>query len=157
MKILGARIEEPESAKEIFKEVENYREEKDTFIQLFDVEKVVGREHLLWALQKAEECFENGENRADSLEMETLLWSSAEWQIKDALDKMGIEDGAKKAVVMIDGDEEKFLEYMGWNRDDDLLEASEDKLKNFGVEEKLISTTEKPYDLVFEKMATSIL
>lgn len=157
MKILGARIEEPESAEEIFKEVEYYREENDTFIQLFNVEKVVGREHLLWALQKARECFENKENRADSLEMETLLWSSAEWQIKDALDKMGIEDGAEKAAVMIEGDDERFLESMGWSKDDELLEPSEEKLKNFGVDESVIASTEKPYDLVFEKMATSVL
>ncbi len=157
MKILGARIDGPKSAEDIFGRVDSYREENDIFIQLFDAEKVIGEEHLIWALQKAEEAFDDGSNRANSLEMETLLWASAQWQIKDAIDKMGIDDGAEEVALIVEKDEDAFLEYMRWVKDDDILEPSKEKLKNFGLKDEEIGSVSGPFDLVFEKMATSIL
>lgn len=157
MKIIGARIDEPTASEEVFEKIESYRDRTDSLVQVFDHSKVVGEEHLLWAFQKAEESFENGSNRADSIEIETLLWSSGEWQIKDAIDKMGLEDGAEKAVVLIDEDHQDFLDFMDWTRDDMILEANEERLKAFGIDEKEIESVDSPEDLVFEKMATSIL
>lgn len=159
MQVIGVKIEEPREAQEIFDDIESYREKHDIFLQILEPEKVIGVEHLLWAFQKAEESFENGSNRADSLEIETLLWASAEWQIKDALDKMGIEDNAEQAAVMIDDESEieNLLDSMNWTRDDEVLEPTEEKLKRFGIDEKEIRSVDDPYDLVFEKMATSVL
>jgi len=155
--VMGARTQESKDLDEILHKVESFRKEEEAFLQLFDQSKVVGKEHLLWAHQKAEKTFEQGTNRADDLEIETLLWASAEWQIKDALDKMGIKEGAEKVAILIDKDEEQFLDNMGWSRDDTILEPTEKKLKAFGVTDKEMSSVDKPYDLVFEKMATSIL
>ncbi len=157
MHVMGAWTQESKDLKEILDKVESFRKEEKMFLQLFDQSKVVGKEHLLWAHQKAEETFEQGTNRADDLEIETLLWASAEWQIKDALEKMGIEDEGEKVAVLIEKEPEKFLDYMGWSRDDTILEPAKEKLKAFGVTDKEISSVDKPYDLVFEKMATSIL
>ncbi len=157
MRVIGARIKKSKNSREILDRVESYRKEQDVFLQLFDQSMVVGKEHLMWAHQKAKESFEQKTNRADNLEIEILLWASAEWQIKDALDKMGIEDGVNKMAVMIDEDPKNFLDYMGWSRDDTILEPTEKKLKFFGITDEEISSVDKPYDLVFEKMATSIL
>lgn len=157
METVGVKIEEKVDPEEIFEQIESYRERTDDFVQVFDRSKVVGMEHLLWAYQKAEECFDNGTNRADSIEIETLLWSSGKWQIKNAIDKMGLKEGSDGAALLVDGDVEELLEYMGWERDDDILEASEDKLKAFGISVEEIDSVESPEDLVFEKMATSVL
>jgi len=157
MYIVGAQLKEPKDLENIFDLVESYRKENEVFLQLFDPSKVIGKQHLLWAHQKAEETFEQGTNRADEQEIETLLWASAEWQIKDALDKMGIEDETEKVAVLIEKEPKKFLDYIGWIRDDTILKPNKEKLKAFGVTDKEMSSVDKPYELVFEKMATSIL
>lgn len=157
MYVIGARIKEEKDSEEILERVESYRKEEGVFLQLFDQSKVIGKEHLLWAYQKAEESFKHGSNRADDLEIETLLWASAEWQIKDALKKMGVVDGAEKVAIMIEEDPECFLDFMRWTQDDSVLEPSMKKLKTFDIGEDEISSVDSPYDLVFEKMATSIL
>ncbi|MFW6064490.1 MAG: KEOPS complex subunit Cgi121 [Candidatus Natronoplasma sp.] len=157
MYVVGARLERPADPGDIFDMVESYRKEKGVFLQLFDQSKVIGAQHLKWAHQKAEETFEQKSNRADDLEIETLLWASAEWQIQDALDKMGIKDGAEKVAVMIDEEPDLFLVHMGWSREDDILEPTMKKLESFGVADKEINSVDRPYDLVFEKMATSVL
>ncbi len=157
MYVVGARLKEPADLKKTLEKIESYRKENGVFLQLFDHSKVIGAEHLEWAHQKAEETFEQKSNRADDPEIETLLWASAEWQIQDALDKMGIDDGAKKIAVMIDSDAGPFLDFMGWTRDDSVLEPSVKKLKEFGIGEDEIGSVDSPYDLVFEKMATAII
>lgn len=157
MYVVGALLEGQEDSEDIFDRIESYREENDVFLQLFDQSKVIGKEHLKWAHKKAEETFEQGTNRANDLEIETLLWASGEWQIKDALDKMGIEGRIEKVAVLIDENPDKFLDQMKWSRNDEILEPTKEKLKAFGVTENEISSVDKPHDLVFEKMAASIL
>ncbi len=157
MRILGARLKEAKSSDEIFTKVDTYRKENEVFIQLLDTKKVIGEEHLIWAYEKAEEVFKKGTNRANSPEMETLLWASAQWQIKDAIEKMGIDDDVEEVALIIEKDEDDFLEYMGWVKDDDILEPDIEKLKNFGLKDEEINSVSDPFDLVFEKMATSIL
>ncbi len=151
------KIPDPDSAAGTFKHVEKYRKTKDCFVQLFDDKVVVGREHLNWAYEKALYTTKRGTNRCDSLEMETLLWASGHRQIKNAIDKMGLHDDAEEAVVMASDNLNSFLEYMGWQRDDSILEPSIEKLLALGMTKEEIETTDKPYDLVFEFMATSVI
>ncbi len=157
MYVIGAITDEAEDSKDVLDRVESYRKENDVFLQIFNPSKVVGKEHLQWAHQKAEECFKNDTNRADDREIETLLWASAEWQIKDALGMIGIEEEVEKVAVMIDEEPESFIEYMGWTRDDSILEPSIEKLRSLDISEDELNTVDSPYDLIFEKMATSIL
>jgi len=157
MHAIGVNIKEPKDAQEIFEMIEDHREKNGVFIQIFDHSKVIGEEHLLWAFNKAEDTFEQGNNRANDLEIETLLWSSGEWQIKDAIVKMGLDDKAENAALLIGEEPNGFLNFMGWERDDSLLKADRKKLKAFGITEEEMESVEKPEDLVFEKMSTSIL
>ncbi len=157
MNITGVKIKNPRSSASIFKHVEDYRDKTGIFVQLFDHDKVVGREHLSWAYEKASYCMKMETNRGDTIEMETLLWASGYRQIKNAIDKMGLQDNANKAVVMVGDDLEAFLEYMGWERDDPIIEPSIDKLLAFGITMGEIETTDRPYDLIFEYMATSVV
>lgn len=155
--ITNCLITKPNDPKELFKKVEDYREKRSLFIQLFDPRFVISKDHLMWAYNKAKKEISRGSNRADNIEIETLLWASGERQIKDAISKIGISKENEKAVIMIDEDPSNFLEYMGWNRDDSVLEFSKEKLKNHGISDKEIESTDKPQDLIFEKMATSMI
>ncbi len=159
MKVIGIDTNEAKKSEEVLEKLDEFKEEHDVFIQVFDAGKVIGDEHLLWAYQKAEESFESGTNRANSIEIETLLWASAEWQIKDALAKMGLKDDAEKGVVLIEREEliRDLLDFMDWSRDDDAFEPNQEKLKEFGVKETEMRSVEEPIELVFEKMATSVL
>ncbi len=155
--VFGAECEEDINLDELIVRVEEFRGEHDRFFQLFDPDMVVCKEHLEWAYDKAVYCLENGYNRADNLEIEMLLWSSGEMQIKNAIKKMGVKDGCKKMIAATDADIDLVLAEMNWKRDDSILSPSIEKLKNYGVTESELETTEDPLDLVFEKMATSLL
>lgn len=157
MNVIGVEIKEPKKATEVFKQIERYREIKGCFLQIFDHKKVLGTEHMLWAYEKASYCMKEQINRCDTLEMETLLWASGCRQIKTAIKKMGLQDDAKNALVMLEGETEDFLNYMGWKKDDSILEPTIEKLIAFGITSTEIDTTEQPFDLVFEYMSTSVV
>lgn len=79
MKVCGVKFDKKYDTEELLDMIESYRNENDIFIQLFNHDKVIGEDHLLWAYDKAKEMMEQESNRADSIEIETLLWASAEW------------------------------------------------------------------------------
>ena len=157
MKVLGAESEEEVDSGEILDLIEQYEKENDVFVQIFDPSFVVGKEHLIWAHNKAETTFKNGTNRASDLGIEVLLWSSAEWQIKDALKKMGVEGKIDEIALMTDGDGKRLLEFLDLEKNDDILEMKKEKLRKFGIKNHEMESVDRPEDLIFEKMATSIL
>ena len=140
---------------EIFNNIERVREKDDVFLQLFDARYIIGEEHLIWAYDKAVKSFKNRTNTANSLEIETILWSSAETQIKDALEKMGLKKDSKEIVILTDTDPSDITDAMGWKKDRSVVKPSVEKLKRFGITQTEIDSVEKSYDLVFEKMATA--
>ncbi len=157
MEVIGAESEEPVDSSEILDLINDYKDKNNVFIQVFNPSLVVGKEHLIWAYNKAKKTFENENNRASDIGIETLLWASAEWQIKNALKKMGIQGKIKKIAMITDADINDLLDHLDFNRNDDILMTSEKKLKEFGIEYDDVAPVERPEDLIFEKMATSIL
>ncbi len=156
IEVIWVNIPEPAKSKTLFKKIEGYRSETNTFVQIFDSNVVLHEEHILWAYNKAEECFEYGANIADSLEIEVLLWAAGERQIKDALMKMGISDNCSNAVVLLENSQD-FLDHMGWEKKEEPLKPSKAKLSNLGITRTEIESVDNPFELVFEKMATSRL
>ena len=157
---IGCRVsceEDVLTIDDIFDKIEFYREKYDVFIQVFEADMIMGKVHLIWAYEKALRSFQQETNRAISLEMETLLWSSGEKQIKDALKKMGIKEETEHVAIISDSDPTGFVRYMGWEIEDDALEPTMEKLRNYGITEDEIGSTDKPYDLLFEKMSIAIL
>ena len=61
-------------------------------IQAINAEKIVGKEHIDYAVKKAIKSFENGRNIAKNLGLEILLYMSARRHIQKAL-AMGIREG----------------------------------------------------------------
>lgn len=70
---------------------------------------------------------------------------------------MGVPENSDKAVLIIEESLNEFLKEMNWKKDDYLLKPPIEKLKRFGIDEKEIESVTEPYDLIFEKMSTSIL
>ena len=74
-------------------------------VQAFDARYVVDRAHLERALVLADRAFERGENVARDRGIEVLLYAAGRRQISRAL-AMGIEEGEKEVVVLVDGGDE---------------------------------------------------
>lgn len=126
-------------------------------VQLLDARYVCGRDHLVTAAEHAERAMREGRNAAKSLAVEFVLYASGERQISEAIAKMGIrEDSTEFAVVQFGGeDPDAALEALGLTRDDDVLGASDEKIRAFGLMEPEIASVPEGQaaDLVLERVA----
>ncbi len=73
----------------------------DACIQFFDASLVAGWEHLYFAALNALNAFKSKCSISNSLAMETLLYASAQRQIKDAVNLMGIKPSTPNVAVLI--------------------------------------------------------
>ena len=81
------------------------RDEHGVAVQALDARYVVSSLHVKEAVGKAKRSFERGENVADSLSMEILLYSAGTRQI-DVATRMGLRLGEHDAVFVVVGDSE---------------------------------------------------
>lgn len=85
------------------------------------------REHVEWAHEKATKSFENKKNIAKKKHLELMLILSGKRQISEALKFCG-SIGVKSVVAISEKDFELPLQ-----RDDKVLEFSEEKLRHLGI------------------------
>ena len=163
IKIIGAKgnIQDVES---FLKKVTQFVENIDILIQVFDANLIYGKNHLISAFEHAKRAMERKTNTTNSIEMETLLYSSGERQLKHAIPKMGVKKGyVSIALIFIAEPKTKisdqlvleFLEELSINRDDSVLEGDENTLKKFGITENEMETVPKDKygNLILEKVA----
>jgi len=162
IKIFGAKgnIQNVDS---FLEKIVSFAKEKDIIIQAFNADLIYGKNHIISAVKHAKRAFENKTNTTNSLEMEILLYSSGERQLKLAIPKMGIISGdAKVAFVFVKYNGEipnntinKFLNSVSLSRNDKVLEGEINTLKKFGISKEAIATvSEDRYgDLILEKVA----
>lgn len=81
-------------------------EANDAVIQAFDARYVAGEEHLAAAIEHATRAMDRGENIADTLAVEVLLYAAGRRQIDQAME-MGVGTGENQAVVLVFGPEEE--------------------------------------------------
>lgn len=126
-------------------------------VQAFRADRVFGEDHLLSAREKAERAFERGTNVASDRMVEVLLWASGERQIGTALERMGIPQGGRELVLLIQGEGNAagLLEEVGLERDDALVAGRRDDLLAFGIGAKEVETVppDRTFDLVLERVA----
>lgn len=141
-------------------------------VQFFDAELVASWQHLYFAALNALKAFKNGENISKSLAVETLLYASAQRQIRKAAELLGIKENLKEVAVLIIGETIRQVEegldvvskLVGGNRDDSILELVQSKIANirrvFEVSDAEIEAMmdgkkleEALTNLVIEKMA----
>ena len=143
--------------------ITSFGKEKGFIIQAFNADVIYGKEHLISAVEHAKRAFENKTNSTNSLEMEILLYSSGERQLKLAIPKMGVVSGDSKVAFVfiknkdgiIDNAVKEFLNHVSLKRDDKVLLGNADTLKKFGIKKNEIQTvTEDKYrHLILEKIA----
>jgi tRNA threonylcarbamoyladenosine modification (KEOPS) complex Cgi121 subunit len=141
-------------------------------IQFFDAQYVVSWEHLYFAALNALTAFKNKRNISKSLAVETMLYASAQRQIRKAMVLVGISPRTSEMAVLIIGKNlqavkstfQTVLAITNMQPDDAVLELSEEKKaivqKTFGISDLELKTIAKKDDLkvaltalVIERMA----
>ncbi|MBE0521925.1 MAG: hypothetical protein IBX39_06630 [Candidatus Methanoperedenaceae archaeon] len=76
----------------------------NSVIQVLNADKLAGEEHLVFAVEKANESFVKGRNIANDLAKEIMLYAAGTRQINRAV-KLGIQEGRNNIVLVAVGDE----------------------------------------------------
>ena len=154
--------------------LEHFRKENmGAAVQFFDAKHVAGPQHLYFAALHALNAFEKNTTISNNLSVEALLYTSAQRQIKKAVQMLGIKQDSSElaALIMTEKKIEKpdcltqVTEAVPGERDDTVLELTdtkvekikklfsisdlelEAKLKKEGLEKEALT------DLVIERMA----
>ncbi len=141
-------------------------------VQFFDAGLVASWQHLYFAVLNALLAFKNKLNVSKSVVMETMLYASAQRQIKKAIDFIGVKCASSDvAVVIIDESSESaeavlaaVSKYVATEPDDSVLEVSLEKAerihKAFGISDFEVEAIrekdnrkEALIDLVIERVA----
>lgn len=142
-------------------------------VQFFDADSIAGADHLRFAAINALTAFKSKLNISNSVAMETLLYASAQHQIKDSLKLLGISSKSSHvAVLILTKTQEQastvfnsVSELLKGKRDDSVIEFTDEKIdrikKIFGISqseieartESKLGEKEALTDLVIEHMA----
>ncbi|MEE9151342.1 MAG: KEOPS complex subunit Cgi121 [Thermoplasmata archaeon] len=135
----------------------NYDSKDEILLQFLDADKVLGKEHILSAVEHAERAFKRKKNISETMAMEILLYAAGEPQISTALAKIGLKEGCERIAVIadIELDIEGLLAHLDLKRDDEVLEYKDFKLREFGISDVEILAVDKTKikDLVLERVA----
>lgn len=154
--------------------LDTVRREKPSGVemQFFDAQLVATWQHLFFAALNALTAFGNRDNISKSVAMESMLYASAQRQIRKATSLLGIKPNRSEIAVVVIGEELESLksalqlvsEQVEGERDDTVLRISKEKAatvrKVFGISDVELETVmeengwEKAVrDLVIERMA----
>ena len=162
LKIIGAKGK-IDNIDKFLKKIRQFSDENKLIIQIFNADLIYGKNHLVSAVKHAERAFKTKTNVTKSIEMEMMLYSSGERQIKLAIPKMGVKTGNSNVAFVVLKETgqiknltiNKLMNLLGFKREEKVLEGNKEKIVNFGITEKEISTiSESKYgDLILEKVA----
>jgi KEOPS complex subunit Cgi121 len=136
-------------------------------IQFFDARHVATWQHLYFAVLNALTAFKNKENISKRLAMETMLYASAQRQIRKAMELLGIKLRSSNIAMLIIGEKPEIVKsalsmvskHLHAQLDDTVLELSGEKAtiirKAFGISDVELKTVIKKDDL--EKALTDLV
>jgi KEOPS complex subunit Cgi121 len=137
--------------------LEEFRKQNREFpIQFFDAKHVAGPQHLYFAALNALNAFKKKTNISNSLEVEALLYASAQRQITKAVKMMGInQDTTEVAALIITENKHKktddlrlVTEIIPGERDDSVLELTNQKIEKI---KKLFNISDKEFEAKLKK------
>jgi KEOPS complex subunit Cgi121 len=159
IQVFGARGE-VDDLEGLLKKVTEASDRFAAHIQLVDATKVYGKEHLEMAARKAIRAFKEGRNFAKTLPVEVLLYASGKRQISEAMGFMGVHPGRSQLGIVAIGMKESPVPddlpgLLGLERDDAVLDGTDQVLDAFGISREARSTVPKERwpELVLEKVA----
>jgi tRNA threonylcarbamoyladenosine modification (KEOPS) complex Cgi121 subunit len=169
--ITGFRNVRIRNKEEFLREIRKEKQ-SNVEIQFFDAKSVATWQHLYFALLNALTAFKNSENISKSLAMETMIYASAQRQIRKATEFIGIGNDTSEIALLIVGDDPENLKSaltmishdINMKNDDAVLGLSKEKkiiIKGkFGISDLELKTITKKGDLkealtnlVIERMA----
>ncbi|CAG0957326.1 hypothetical protein METP3_00611 [Methanosarcinales archaeon] len=137
--------------------IKEIRKEKDIVILALDADKLAGKDHLMFAIEKAINSFKTGRNIANDIGKEIMLYASGTRQINRAM-KIGVHSGKNNIVLVGIGEEidlsvfdeitpKDVLQYEGAKNRVlmDIFNITEEEIKAVGVD--------KIPELVLERVA----
>ena len=106
-------------------------------LQFFDADLVATQDHLYFAVVNALQAFRNKTNVSKSLAVESMLYASAQRQIRKAIQRCGIKSETTSMAVVVIGEKPAEIEFLleaiavcvGAERDEAVLEMSDAKLE----------------------------
>ena len=128
LKILGFRAD-IDSVSDTLGQINEIKEDGE-IIQLLNADAIASKNHVTHGVNQAMMAFDRNDNIAKDLSVEIVLRCSAQRQISKAFKILGLSEGEMNlcAVLVNCKDYTAELESI-FNRDDDVLKADEDKLK----------------------------
>jgi len=169
--ITGFRSAKIKEIAEFFKVIRK-KAPSNADIQFFDAKLVATWQHLYFAVMNAETAFQNRQNISKTLAMETMIYASAQRQIRKAMELLGIKPVSSNIAVVIVGEEQKIVKsaltvvskYVDAQEDETVLELSNEKAriiqKSFEISNVELKIMMKKgnlenalTDLVIERMA----
>jgi len=138
-------------------------------IQFFDAKFVATWQHFYFAVLNASTAFKNKENISKSLAMETMLYASAQRQIRKAMKLLGIKSDTSEIAALIIGEKLETVKsalsvisaHINAHPDDTILELSEEKMKAiqkaFGISDVELETVTKRGEDLDEALKSLII
>ena len=141
---------------EEFLKIINKEKPSGVGIQFFEAKLIATWQHLYFAAINALTAFKNKENISKSLAMETLLYASAQRQIRKATEIMGIKHETSEMAVLIIGEKSNLVEsalqmvlrHINAERDETVLDLSRRKKE---LIKKVFEISELELKTVMEK------
>jgi tRNA threonylcarbamoyladenosine modification (KEOPS) complex Cgi121 subunit len=139
-----------------FMEMTRREKPRDIWVQFFNADLVATWEHLYFAALNALTAFRSKRGISKSVAMETLLYASAQRQIKKALARMGVKRDVSNVALVVIGESpesvgavlEAVSKRVDAAADESVLELQGEKVQ--GIREAF-GITEKELDAVVEK------
>ncbi|VVB84511.1 Regulatory protein Cgi121 [uncultured archaeon] len=137
--------------------IKKISKEKNITIQALDADKLAGKEHIRFAVEKAMNSFKAGTNIANDLAKEIMLYTAGTRQISKAM-RLGIHKGENNIALVAVG-EETDLSAFNEIKPGQVIEYNESKreaiMKVFNITREEIEAVEeeKISELVLERVA----
>ena len=166
-KVYGARIGSKKiDLDAMIKYSQNISNKETIIFQLFDADYIYGIDHLKTAFDHAKRAYSQNRQTARTLGMETLLYASGEYQIKNAIEKVGLKENSDKLGILLyardnstdnnlDKNFDNFMKEFELTRDDNVLDGDVNTLESFGISKEELSAVPKSkwLELILEKVA----
>lgn len=123
-------------------------------VQFFDAKHVAGSQHLYFAAVNALNAFQKGTNISNNLAVETLLYASAQRQIKKAVKLLGIKQESTEVAALVITENKKgnclrlVADAVSGERDDTALDLTDKKLVDI---KKLFEISDLEFEAKLEK------
>lgn len=137
--------------------LETFRRQKGrACAQFFEAKRVAGPEHLYFAALNALNAFKKKTNISNSLAVESLIYASAQRQIKKAVEMLGIKQGASDVAVLIMAENRRendactslVSRMIHGERDDSVLKLTDQKIKTI---KKLFRISNREFEAMLKR------